>query len=702
MALWAVATLCGPGPELQGGRAAAAGLGDQDAAAAATATGGGSGSSTGGPSGPLLLPPGWLRRVTEQALTRQRLAEYSAQALSNTAWALARLGAAPPPGLRGGGWLGAVAEASQPLLPVFHTQELCNLLWAMAVCRHRPPARWLVAALGLLAERAEGLEPQDVSNVCWSLAALRVRPGVPLLQRLVARALAVRRRMKPLEVISTLWGLSRLRVQLPERAVALLLRGGLGAAVLAPPAAAAASTAAAAAAAHQGDESDDVGSTAGAASPAQRVRARPNRLGHRAAAAGAAAGGPVAGPGDLAGAALVLARCRVVPDGRWMSRFYAAVARELQRFGPRELVTLLYSLGALSRSAGLRPEPRWLDTLLARAERLAGAAPPGSSSSRSNSGSGSGSRGGGAAAGQGVGGGGWGAEQHLLPPSAPPPPLAALLELGVQPEPEPGPQAATASGRVSSGDVRQQAAPPHLYTDPGSSAQAALVFSGAGSSNNSSSVAAAGSSSEGSSAGAGGPRQAPGGQVLDAAQLTIVLWAVARMSHAPPEAWVVSMARAVAAAAHAFGPQEAATALRALQELVALAEGRSPPPPPISAAQSFENIGSSSRSSTDELSAREVVAGLAARLALLGRLPQRDLYGTLRAASLALSHPRPPPYGTSSGEGGYGYGCGEASAVRVRQQGAHRAMSYASYATVADQLLLEAYSVSSLGLLLGR
>ena len=137
------------------------------------------------------------------------------------------------------------------------------------------------------------------------------------------------------EVISTLWGLSRLRVQLPERAVALLLRGGLGAAVLAPPAAAAASTAAAAAAAHQGDESDDVGSTAGAASPAQRVRARPNRLGHRAAAAGAAAGGPVAGPGDLAGAALVLARCRVVPDGRWMSRFYAAVARELQRFGPR-------------------------------------------------------------------------------------------------------------------------------------------------------------------------------------------------------------------------------------------------------------------------------------------------------------------------------------------------------------------------------
>lgn len=40
------------------------------------------------------------------------------QALSNTAWALARLGAAPPPGLRGGGWLGAVAEASQPLLPV--------------------------------------------------------------------------------------------------------------------------------------------------------------------------------------------------------------------------------------------------------------------------------------------------------------------------------------------------------------------------------------------------------------------------------------------------------------------------------------------------------------------------------------------------------------------------------------------------------
>lgn len=43
---------------------------------------------------------------------------------------------------------------------VFHTQELCNLLWAMAVCRHRPPARWLVAALGLLAERAEGLEPQ--------------------------------------------------------------------------------------------------------------------------------------------------------------------------------------------------------------------------------------------------------------------------------------------------------------------------------------------------------------------------------------------------------------------------------------------------------------------------------------------------------------------------------------------------------------
>ncbi|GFR49579.1 hypothetical protein Agub_g11645, partial [Astrephomene gubernaculifera] len=250
----------------------------------------------------------------------------------------------------------------------FRSQELCNLLWALAVMRHRPPGDWLGGLMGQLYGRAPGLTAQDVAHVCWSLAVLRVRPGLPLLQRLLVRALGVRRELTPQALILTLWGLSRLRVALPERAVALLLQGGMGASALAAAA-----------------EEAGVEAPTEAAPPG--VRHPPPPPVHAAANAAssssvqmevpeAARASSVITPGDLAGAAVVLARCRHMPPRRWLARWYGAVAAWRQRFTPTELATLLYGIAVL----GLRPMGHWLDLMLTEVERhvtaAAGAADP--------------------------------------------------------------------------------------------------------------------------------------------------------------------------------------------------------------------------------------------------------------------------------------------------------------------------------------
>ncbi|PNH02320.1 hypothetical protein TSOC_011713 [Tetrabaena socialis] len=503
-----------------------------------------------------------------------------------------------------------------------------------------------VGRLAVASGRSHLAAGRDVSHVLWSLAVLNVRPGLPLLQRLVSRALAVRRNQTPQCLVMSLWGLSRLRVALPEPAVALLLRSGMGAAALAP--------------------------------------------------------GGRAGPGDLAGAALVLARCRHVPHRRWLARFYGAVARQVDGFRPGELCNLLYGMSAL----GLRPEPRWLDRVLAAVERHAagasgttvaaatatGAAPAevagvagggagmaivGARPSDSSSGDGgasslgggrsgsnssarpaSGSWGSGAASITG-GGGEYGEAVRDATPSH-------LRAAAVRP-----PRSESGWGLLAAAQAQAQGQPfpglgrlgqPMAHGSP--RAQQHRTFDGAAA----------------QEAGAFGP-----------VQLATVLWAVARLGHVPAEAWLASMARAVADRAQEFGPQEAAAVITAVNSLAPKkwrrpasrrhigrggssvgsggGTGKQLPSGGAGALAVYgggsggsmyggSHSGGNGGGSSSSCSCQEAVGGLVARLA--GSLPERTLYGTLRALSLV--------------------------------QGM-------SYATVADQLLVEVYGVKSLQLL---
>ncbi|GLI64662.1 hypothetical protein VaNZ11_007990, partial [Volvox africanus] len=602
-------------------------------------------------------PLEWIHRLTTQ-LPVSLFDSFPPQALSNSLWALARLGYQPP-----AVWLGAVAGASERRLESFTTPELVNLLWAFAVLRHNPGRSWMAGALGLLRDRATGMSPQDVSTLCWSLAVMKVRPGLPLLQRLVARALAVRRVMGPQSLVNTLWGLSRLRVQLPERAVALLLEGGLGATALYGTPNTMTSRSSCAGASGSGRYSRSVFD----------IAPRPPRV---------AAAAVAASPAELAGTALVLAHCRHVPPYSWLIRYCSAVARQLHLFGPRELSTLLYGIGRLG-PLGLRVDSRWLDRLLTAVEQMAAAAAP----------------------------------SLLSPPLVPMQSDSCTEPPGKAVRHRPKVEAVAATVAVGGGGGTGSAVQDNqavmavaagaAFADEEHHECAAAVRAAVHSDVHS-------ISTQFSTAALRPPLQLPArrrqvekqppppspehqpqrreSERISASQIAIVLWAVARLGHNPPEAWVTTMARQVAARLEELEAREIATTIRALQEL-APAGGPAGPSDTVvfwrrtatspsyvrsnsssvrkwrgrdSGRTGGSNGGSCSNGSsninTRNSSCGEAVAGLITRL--VSKLPERNLYGTLRAASLS--------------NGGM------------------------SYATVADQLLTDVYSVKSLGLLGGK
>ncbi|KAG2491559.1 hypothetical protein HYH03_010128 [Edaphochlamys debaryana] len=604
--------------------------------------------------------PAWLSRLVRSGLAPARLRGFSAQALSNSAWALATLGygggdcspdGGSPAASMGGGaeersargsaparvaWLGPVLEASAPLLPVMYVQELVNLLWAAARLRHRPPGAWLAAALDELARRARagGLCAQSIPVALWSLAALRVRPGLPALQALTGRALGVRRSLTPQGVVLTLWSLARLRVQLPERVVGLLLRGGLGRAALGggadgPSASGRGLGLEPMEGLGEGEGEGEAGAAPSAAASAASVGGR----GRRGRSSGGGGGVVAARPEDLAGAALALALCRHVPPQRWLVAFEAAVARQLRGFGPRELVTLLYGISAL----GVRPHAHWLDQVLAQLAHLASPPQP--------------------------------------QPADPPPPR----------HPTPAPLAHAPATH-----------PTHLPAPPRAPASAPA---------------------EGGPGERGEVRRSRAPAALDCAGLALALWAVTQLDYAPAPAWVGAMAGAVADRARMgdCDPLAAASAVQALQQLSAAAERRAPPPPlpppPLArpaAADDFtaQRRGRESRrrgrevaATTDAISTavhpeaqrEQVMYGISQQLltrlgsatapALATALPGRRLYGVMRAASLMTSSP-------SSGAAAHGRGSHD-----------RPYMSYVSYITAHDHEVLEVYSIRSLRLL---
>ncbi|KXZ53393.1 hypothetical protein GPECTOR_7g1289 [Gonium pectorale] len=529
------------------------------------------------------------------------------QDVSMALWALATMGLAPPPA-----WLSRLTAGLPPdSLAGWGAQALANSAWALAKLGFRPRAEWLAGLVGASRQHIKACQTQELVNLLWALAVQGHRPPAAWLDEALAA--------------------------LHERAPGL---------------------------------------------NAQRLVAR----------------------------ALAVRR---------------EMGPQLPGFGPRELSTLLYGMALLR----LRPDGRWLDQLLAEVERHAAAelaAGPAGAGEDGDAGAllaeamadsaavephGSGEVGRAAAA--------EASRQSREPPPSPDSPSASSTASSSPRLPSPSPGGASDDGRgTEAGSVAASTPVGGGGTDDGSAPQpgpqplrlqphlVARLAEGVFARAVQPPALEAGSAACTSASSTGGRQPRPtqlaqhrpqeagqqrgeerqqhrpqggdggGGGVAGAGrlgppQLAVVLWAVAELGHAPTEAWLLAMARLVAARLEEFGPPEAAVTVRALQQLSTAAAKRGRAAAPRTRRRSRPSGGAATAGPSAAITAggggsdgggscREVVTRLAARLA--GSLPERSLYGAMRAAAL---------------------------------------VSGPSYATAADQVLLDVYSVRSLALLGG-
>ncbi|KAI8464167.1 MAG: hypothetical protein J3K34DRAFT_526426 [Monoraphidium minutum] len=134
-------------------------------------------------------------------------AAVTPQAFSCTLASLAKLGAAPPPGAP---WLDAMLARSAGALARFKPLELSNTAWALARLGHRPGEAWSDAFMGAARDALPGFTPHQLANVLWSLALLRRPPPPELLATALAALQPALRRLSPRARAGLLWSLSSL------------------------------------------------------------------------------------------------------------------------------------------------------------------------------------------------------------------------------------------------------------------------------------------------------------------------------------------------------------------------------------------------------------------------------------------------------------------------------------------------------------
>ncbi|PNH09525.1 hypothetical protein TSOC_003850 [Tetrabaena socialis] len=135
-------------------------------------------------------------------------AGFSAQGVSNSAWALEKLGYRSDQGL----FAAAVVAAARPdMMRAFTAQGLSNLWLALARARHRPVAALLegtIEASELLRTQATG---QGCANMLWSLATLGAMYNRRLVDVLVKRLwelLPKRGELNGQDMANSLWALA--------------------------------------------------------------------------------------------------------------------------------------------------------------------------------------------------------------------------------------------------------------------------------------------------------------------------------------------------------------------------------------------------------------------------------------------------------------------------------------------------------------
>eukprot|EP00198_Chlamydomonas_reinhardtii_P002859 XP_001692195.1 predicted protein of CLR family [Chlamydomonas reinhardtii] len=154
-----------------------------------------------------------LASAVAAACVRRGFAGFEPQHLSNSAWALAKMGygaGATSQATQQSHWYAAAAAAAQRpgVMAGAKPQGWANLLYALALVRHQPPPALLDAGAAAVMQRGNA---QECANTLWALAVLQLRHAG--LEAAVCGRLGELLRLEPesliaQELCNSLWALA--------------------------------------------------------------------------------------------------------------------------------------------------------------------------------------------------------------------------------------------------------------------------------------------------------------------------------------------------------------------------------------------------------------------------------------------------------------------------------------------------------------
>ncbi|CAL8462328.1 g1861 [Coccomyxa elongata] len=133
-----------------------------------------------------------------------RLSDFTARNLSNSLWALAKMGHNP-----GEAMLNAMAAEVAKKLGGCNAQNLANIAWSYATLSHNPGEELLEAIAVEAEKKLAEFSPQNISNLLYAFAKLEYKPSA-FLEQASQAAVPILTNFTPQALSNTVWALSKL------------------------------------------------------------------------------------------------------------------------------------------------------------------------------------------------------------------------------------------------------------------------------------------------------------------------------------------------------------------------------------------------------------------------------------------------------------------------------------------------------------
>eukprot|EP01025_Chloroclados_australasicus_P039772 TRINITY_DN4137_c0_g2_i1.p1 TRINITY_DN4137_c0_g2~~TRINITY_DN4137_c0_g2_i1.p1 ORF type:complete len:530 (-),score=52.88 TRINITY_DN4137_c0_g2_i1:274-1863(-) len=140
-------------------------------------------------------------------LTSEMIEKMNPQSLANTVWTLAKTKYGK--NAEGQSILKALVLRCEALVDIFPTQNIANVVWAMATCNLKDEIALRSFALAAL-EKREYLKVQELSNILWAMGVLRL-PEEELIRRFIAVASDKIHELNSQNLGNIVWAMGTLR-----------------------------------------------------------------------------------------------------------------------------------------------------------------------------------------------------------------------------------------------------------------------------------------------------------------------------------------------------------------------------------------------------------------------------------------------------------------------------------------------------------